>query len=114
APGRRSTRRRPVLPHLPRAVAATVHAVELDLILEGVHLLPEAAIAVREQLALCRETVEWLSDEFLALLDVVEDLGAHAEVPAVDPEARIAQAAEAGHEAAFARADAVKARRGRD
>ena len=66
--------------------AARFHAVEGDLVLEGVHRLPEALVAIDSELALRDQSLERLLDQFVAFLDVVEDLAAQAEEAAVDPE----------------------------
>ena len=73
-----------VLPDHPRALAPGLHAVERDLVLEGVHRLPEAHVAVAAEQALLEQAREGLLHQLLALVHVVEDLGAHHEEAAVD------------------------------
>ena len=51
------------------------------------------------QLALRDQALEGLLDEFVALLDVVEDVAPKAEVAGVDPELGVADLAHAGDQA---------------
>ncbi len=79
-----------VAPQLPRALASVGEAVEHDALLDGVGGHPEAVVGVGEHAALVGQAREHVGDEVLAGLDVVEQLTAHHEIPAVlaDPHRR--------------------------
>jgi hypothetical protein len=83
--GRRRTRGRRMVPHFPRRLALGVELLQRLQVLEGVDAAPEPVVIMRHQLALLDQTLERLLDEFLAFPDVVEDLAAEDEIPAVDP-----------------------------
>ena len=59
-------------PDFPGRLALTMHAVIGDLVLEGVHGLPEALIAIGEELALGDQSLERSFDKFVLALNVVE------------------------------------------
>src|SRR5205085_4041592 len=56
------------LPDHPGAVAPRFHAVEGDLVLEGVHRAPEAVVAVDAEELLLDQALEGALDELVALL----------------------------------------------
>ena len=58
----------------------------MDVILEGVHVLPEPRMPHRDQAPLLDQPRERLHDQLLPLVEVVEDLLAEHEVPPVDPD----------------------------
>src|SRR5581483_1413155 len=98
------------LPDLPRRTAAIEEVSELLLLLEGVHA-PEPIVPVPEELPLPDEPGEWLDNEFLARLDVIEYLPAHNEVPAIDKEAGVADRAHTVDVTLRAHVDEVEALR---
>src|SRR4051812_43356358 len=61
------------LPDFPGRLALGHDRVQLLLILERVHRLPEAVVLVRHQLTLLDQPVERLVHELLALIHVIED-----------------------------------------
>ena len=75
-------------PHLPRRPAAGRQRLQVVLVLQGVHRRPEALVRIGDQLAALDQALERLFDELFAVVDVVEDLAAEDEEPAVDPELR--------------------------
>src|SRR5207237_489692 len=83
------------LPDHPGAVAPRFHAVEGDLVLEGVHRAPEAVVAVDAEELLLDQALEGALDELVALLDVVEDVVAKNEVAAVDEQLLVRHAVDA-------------------
>src|SRR5690242_8980486 len=85
-----------LLPHYPGRFASCVHSVELDLVFEGVHGLPKARVAVREQLALLNQTLEGPVDQLFAFANHVEDLTTQHEKSAVDPEFTLADPTKIG------------------
>ena len=56
------------------------------LVLDRVHRLPEALVAVREQLSVLYQPAERPDDEILSWVDVPEDVAAEDEETAVDPD----------------------------
>ena len=83
-------------PELPGRVALSMPRFEGLLILEGVHRLPVAEVPMRQQLALGDEPLERLHDEFVAGMDVVEDLAAEREVAGVEPDRRVGERLDRG------------------
>ena len=63
-----------LLPDCPRTVAPAFHPIVGNFVLQRVHLLPEASIAVDRQLPLGNEALERFLDKFVTLLDMVEDV----------------------------------------
>ena len=78
--------------HLRRSAEPPGHAALLDhvledfLVLQGVHRAPEALMLEGKQLIRLDQPAERRLDQFLAILEVVEDLGAEDEEAAIDPE----------------------------
>src|SRR5262245_42147569 len=75
-------------PDLPGPLATTVHAIESDLVLEGVHRHPEAVVLEPEQCACFDESRKGLLHELLAGTHVLEQLLAEHHVATIDPEVR--------------------------
>ena len=71
------------------AAAALVERVELLLVLDRVHRLPEALVGVGDQLFSLDQALEGLLHELLAGVDVVEHVPPKDEEPAVDPDVRL-------------------------
>src|SRR5262245_2053275 len=67
------------VPDHPWTLVARVHAVELELVLQRVHRLPETLVPERAQLALGCEPRKRLLDQLLAFADIVEDAPVHHE-----------------------------------
>src|ERR1700743_2723563 len=61
-------------PHHPGAFAPRLHAVERNLILERIHRPPEPSPPERHEFARSDQACERLLDQFLALVDVVENV----------------------------------------
>src|SRR3984885_7034146 len=74
------------MPDHPRAGTAGVHPVQSDLVLEGIHALPEALPAHGDQLAFADEAGEGLLDQLLAFLKIIEYCRTQHEKPAIDPQ----------------------------
>src|SRR6185437_6992379 len=81
-----SPARRVRRPGHPRALAAGVHAIKADLVLEGIHALPKAFPAERRQLAFGDQPCDRLLHQLLAFIAVVEDLLAQYAEAAIDPQ----------------------------
>src|SRR5256885_1999314 len=64
--GRSHLRGGEILPHLPRAIFLRFHAVEADLVLEGIHAPPEAIPGERHQLVRGNQPPERLLRQLLA------------------------------------------------
>ena len=96
-------------PQLPRRLPALLQALEPLLLLQRVHRRPEAVVAVREQLVGRGQPVERLLDEVLTGVQLVEELGAHDEVAAVDPDVRPRDVAHLAHAAVVVDRDDVEA-----
>src|SRR5579862_1405283 len=62
-------------PHHPGTLSPGFHTVESDLVLEGIHCLPESAPLISDELALGDQPAERLLDQLLPLVDVPKDVG---------------------------------------
>src|SRR3954463_1306760 len=102
------------LPASPGRAACGIQALERLHVLERVHRRPEARVPVGQELAVRDQPLERLLDQLVAWLQVVEDLPAQDEVPAVDPDVGIVDVRDAGDEPLFARVDDVERIRGPD
>src|SRR6185369_12740212 len=72
------------LPHLPGAVASCFHAIERDLVLEGVHGAPESGVPIHSELAPLHELLERTLHQLVAVFDAVEDVVAQHEIATID------------------------------
>ena len=79
--------RRPAEP--PGHAALLDHVLQHLLVLQGVHRAPEALMLEGKQLIGLDQPPEGRLDQLLALLQIVEDLGAEDEEAAIDPEVGI-------------------------
>src|SRR5690606_5543702 len=100
------------LPDLPRCVVVLDQLLEPLLVLERVHALPEAVVAIRVQLALRDQTLERLVDELLALAKVVEDRLPENEEAAVNPVVQVLDRVDGRDGAVGVRVDEMEARVG--
>src|SRR5690348_3168066 len=71
------------------------------LIFECIHAGPESVISVADQLLLFDEALERLSNEFLFVAHVIENLVFENEESAVDPHRPVVNGVNAGNEAAI-------------
>ena len=74
----------PLAAHHPGRCAGLVHVFEDLPVLEGVHRRLEPVIGVRRQFSLADQPLEWLLDQLLARMQVIEDGVLEDEESAVD------------------------------
>src|SRR4026208_2291192 len=104
-------RNKSTAPDPPGTIVARLHAVERDLVLEGVHGRPVAAVTRRPQAFARDQAVERLLDQLFAFLHVFEDVPSPAEEAAVDPGIRSGYRLQAGHHVASVALHRMKALR---
>src|SRR5262245_38011519 len=91
-----------VFPHFPGCRAAGAQALEMLLVFEGVHALPEAVVAIGNKLLFLNQSLEGFGDQFFVLADVLENPLIENEEPTVDSNAPIADGVNPRHETAVA------------
>src|ERR1700693_2941874 len=87
------------LPDHPWTGTPSVHSIQGDLVLEGVHALPEALPAVGHQLAFVDQAREGLLDQLIAFPHVVKNCRAQHKVATVDPQRLLRHGAHVRHPA---------------
>src|SRR5262245_31940011 len=87
------------LPSHPRTVSSRLHAIQADLVLEGVHALPESVPAERQELAFGDQSGERLLDQLISFLHVIEYLAPQNEEAAINPERLLGHDAHMAHDA---------------
>ena len=100
-----------MLPDFPRR-RALVQLLEALLVLERVHALPETGALVGQQGLLLNQPLKGLPHQFLARLQIAEDLLAHHEEATVDPNVAATQRANLPDHALRLDVDNVKTRSG--
>src|SRR5208282_1312494 len=74
-----------VFPEPPRSFAGSVQLIQDLLVLERIHVLPKAVVALRPDLALGDQPLEGFVDQLLSGLDVPKDLLPKHKVAAIHP-----------------------------
>src|SRR2546425_60853 len=77
---------RGTLPHFPRSWTFRVELIELHLVFKRVHGREEALVRIRQELLSRNQTLEGFNHEFLAIMDMIEDLPTQHKVAAIDAE----------------------------
>ena len=95
------------------AVPSLVELFQALLVLQRVHRRPEAGVTLTDELIGLHQPTERLLDEVLTWLELIEQLGPHDEVPAVDPDVRRGHIADPVDEPTFVHRNDVEAVVGR-
>src|SRR5262245_66269148 len=74
-----------LVPHFPFGLSGLPQLIEFQVVLVGVHALPEAGVPVRHQLPFARQPPERLAFEHAIVIQVIEYLSIEDEETAVDP-----------------------------
>src|SRR3989442_1423110 len=97
------------LPYLPRSPTFRVELIELHLVFKRVHGREESLVRIRQQLLLCNQTLEGFNHEFLAIMDIIEDLPTQHKEAAIDPEIGIGDRLDVGDLTVGTQSDRVEA-----
>src|SRR5438105_8100644 len=89
-------RRGDAVPDLPRRMAVAVDFLELLAVLERIHRHPEPVVLVCSQSLDRDQPLERFTNELLAVPEVLEDLAAQHEEPAVDANRRLLNVLDGG------------------
>ena len=89
--------------------AVLVEQLEALLVLQRVHRRPEPGVALRHELLALHEPAERLVDQVFPGPDLVQHLGPHHEVAAVDPDVRARDVGDVVHVSAAVHVDDVEA-----
>src|SRR5262245_46485716 len=85
------------LPDHPGALSPGLHSIEPNLVLEGVHGLPESVPTKCCKFAFGHQTLKRFLHQFLALMDVFEYFGPHNEKSSIDPKLLVSHGADISH-----------------
>ena len=97
------------LPYLPRSPTFRVKLIELHLVFKRVHGREEALVRIRQELLPRNQTLEGLNHEFLAIMDMIEDLPTQHKEAAIDAEIGIGDRLDVGDHTVGTQSDRVVA-----
>src|SRR2546422_3508131 len=97
------------LPYLPRSPTFRVKLIELHLVFKRVHGREEALVRIRQELLPRNQTLEGLNHEFLAIMDMIEDLPTQHKEAAIDAEIGIGDRLDVGDLTVGTQSDRVEA-----
>src|SRR3989442_4468042 len=98
---------RGTLPHLPRSRTFRVELIELHLVFERVHGREEALVRIRQELLPRNQAPEGFNHEFLAIMDIIEDLPTQHKVAAIDAQIGIGDRPDVGNHTVGTHSDRV-------
>src|SRR6267154_6681519 len=73
-----------LVPDSPWRLATREQIFQLLFFLKGVHARPEAVVRIGDQFSFGHQSAEWFFDQFLALLDVLENIAPKHKIASIN------------------------------